>query len=24
MDDVYRDRQDPAVTVGLALKSDRP
>jgi len=24
MDDVYRDRQDPAVTVGLKLKSDKP
>ena len=24
MDDVYRDRQDPAVTVGLRLTSDRP
>ncbi len=24
MDDVYRDRQDPAVTVGLKLRSDRP
>src|SRR5262245_63059677 len=23
MDDVYRDRQDPAVTVGLKLRSDR-
>jgi len=24
MDDVYRDRQDPAVTVGLRLKSEKP
>jgi isoleucyl-tRNA synthetase len=24
MDDVYRDREDPAVTVGMALISDRP
>src|SRR5687767_15644064 len=24
MDDVYRDREDPAVTVGMALKSDLP
>ena len=24
MDDVYRDRQDPAVTVGLRLTSDKP
>ena len=24
MDDVYRDRQDPAVTVGLKLQSDKP
>jgi isoleucyl-tRNA synthetase len=24
MDDVYKTRQDPAVTVGLELKSDRP
>ena len=24
MDDVYRDRQDPAVTVGLRLQSDNP
>ncbi|HEX6315103.1 MAG TPA: class I tRNA ligase family protein, partial [Gemmatimonadaceae bacterium] len=24
MDDVYRDREDPAVTVGMSLLSDRP
>lgn len=24
MDDVYRDREDPAVTVGMALRADRP
>jgi isoleucyl-tRNA synthetase len=24
MDDVYRDREDPAVTVGMTLTSDRP
>ena len=24
MDDVYRDREDPAVTVGMTLISDRP
>jgi len=24
MDDVYRDREDPAVTVGMTLRSDKP